>query len=121
MNETEIAVVAEQIEAEVLRSRLEADGIPVRIVPKSQVGMPASWSPRGLGFPVGSFGVRVPDRQARRAREILGIEDDAAADAPDDEDLAPRASPVRIIATLLLIGFLLSILVPVAQLLGADR
>lgn len=39
----------------------------------------------------------------------------------DEDDVAPRASPLRIIATLVLLGFLLSILVPVAQLLGADR
>lgn len=119
MSEIEVAVVAEEIEAEVMRSRLESEGIPVRIVPKSQVGMPASWSPRGLGYGVGSFSVRVPSGDAAEARRVLGL----GADEPDDaeEDLAPRASPIRILATLLLVGFLLSILVPVAQLLGADR
>lgn len=41
---------------------------------------------------------------------------------PDDGgDLAPRASVIRVLAGVVLLGFLLSILVPVAQLLGADR
>lgn len=117
MNETQIAVVAEEIEAEVMRSRLEAEGIPVRIVPKSQVGMPASWSPRGLGFGVGSFSVRVPASAAHDARRVLGISD-AEEDAETLEDLAPKASPVRIIATIVLLAFVLSILIPVAQLFG---
>lgn len=116
MNEVEVAVVAEEIEADVMRSRLEAEGIPVRVVPKSQVGMPASWSPRGLGFGMGSFGVRVPASAAQDARRVLGITE--LEDEETAEDLAPKASPVRIIATIVLLGFLLSILVPVAQLLG---
>jgi hypothetical protein len=37
-----------------------------------------------------------------------------------EEDPAPRASPLRIVATLVLLGFVLSILVPLTQLLGAD-
>ena len=110
--ETEIAVVAEELEAEIIRSRLETEGIIARVAPKSQIGMPASWSPRGLGYGVGSFSVRVAVEHAAEARRIIG-EREGAPGGP----LGPRASSVRIVATILLIGFLLSIHAPVAQVL----
>jgi hypothetical protein len=71
MADVEIAVTAEEIEAEIIRSRLEAEGIPSRIAAKSQIGMPSSWSPRGLGYGIGSFSVRVPSEYTRLAREAL--------------------------------------------------
>lgn len=112
MNEVEVAVIAEEVEAEIIRSRLETEGIPVRIAPKSQIGVPASWSPRGLGFAIGSFSVRVAAQHAKDARRIIG-----EPEAPPEAG-PPRPSAIRIIATILLIGFLLSTLVPLAQVLG---
>lgn len=109
--EVAVAVTAEEIEAEIIRSRLEAEGIPARIAAKSQIGMPASWSPQGLGYGIGSFSVRVAARDVPEARRIIGRPE------PAPEAGAPRPSVVRIVATILLIGFLLSTLVPLAQML----
>lgn len=73
----------------------------------------------------------VPDlendwREVGRYRDLRatlrGLRREGWGIRPDDGgDLAPRASVIRVLAGVVLLGFLLSILVPVAQLLGADR
>lgn len=88
--EVAVAVTAEEIEAEIIRSRLEAEGIPARIAAKSQIGVPASWSPGGLGYGIGSFSVRVPAASERLARAIL-----ADVDGRRDEPTLTRAAPAR--------------------------
>lgn len=115
MSDVEVAVTAEEIEAEVIRSRLEAEGIPARIAAKSQIGMPASWSPQGLGYGIGSFSVRVPAEHAAEARRVVG--DGEPPGPASDRSMSPRPSVVRIVATILLIGFLMSLAVPLAQML----
>jgi hypothetical protein len=101
-------VVAEEIEAEIIRSRLEAEGIRARIAPRTRIGYPAAWSPAGLGFGIGSFEVRVPAEHARIARGIVG-------------DVEPRRSRarlvVRVISTVLLLYLLTVMAISLAQTL----
>jgi hypothetical protein len=104
-------VVAEEIEAEIIRSRLEAEGIRARIAPRTRIGYPAAWSPAGLGFGIGSFEVRVPSEYAKIARGIVA-------------DVEPKQPPrsrarlvVRVIATALLLYFLIGMAYGLTQFL----
>ncbi|MBI2325394.1 MAG: hypothetical protein HYU87_10600 [Chloroflexi bacterium] len=113
--EVQVAVTSEELEAEVIRSRLAAEGIPARIAAKSQVGMPASWSPRGLGYGIGSFSVRVPSAFERTARELLADVDERRSSAPlSPVTPAPRPRAhmvVRAIATIALIYLLVTMVI----------
>lgn len=111
MDEVEVAVTPDELAAEVLRSRLSSEGIPARVVHRSQVGLPGSWSPAGLGFGIGSFSVRVPRAHAVRARAVTRAGDGRSART------SPASLPIRPIATILLIGFLLSSAAGLVQLL----
>lgn len=114
-----MTVIAEEIEAEIIRSRLEAEGIPARIAPRSRIGYPAAWSPRGLGFGIGSFEVRVPTRYARAARDLIG---DVAEPREAQARILPEPPPkprahllVRLISSVILLGFLLMLVFQLAQ------
>lgn len=98
--DVEVAVTSDELEAEIIRGRLEAEGIPARVAYRSSIGVPRGWSPTGLGFGIGSFSVRVPDTYVRQARDVLEIR--------EPERSRPRGvSPVvSLIAIVLLIGFL---------------
>jgi hypothetical protein len=119
LTEVVVAVVAEEIEAEVIRSRLEAEGIPVRIAPKSQIGMPVSWSPRGLGFGIGSFSVHVPAEYGDIAREIVReAEPRRATPSPTRRPYRSRYPLLmRVVATVVLLYLLIGMATYLAQLL----
>ena len=102
MPDVEVEVTSDEIEAEILRGRLEAEGIPARVAYRSQIGMPRGWSPGGLGFGIGSFSVRVPEAYADQAREVLGPREPVPVPA------TTRSKVVTLIAIVLLIGFLIT-------------
>lgn len=110
MEERVVATTPDEVEAEVIASRLRAEGIPARVRYESRLGHPRSIHAAGLGFGAGSFRVMVRDADAARAGHLIGSADD---DAP------ARAGPplaLRVIAAILLIGFLASALGGVALL-----
>jgi hypothetical protein len=100
VTDVEVEVTADELEAEIIRGRLEAEGIPARVAHRSSIGVPRGWSPMGLGFGVGSFSVRVPEPYQRQARDVLGTRE-----APPARMRRPPAV-VSLIAILILIGFL---------------
>lgn len=102
-------MVSDEIEAEIIKGRLESEGIPSRVAFRSRYGLPRGWSPTGLGYGSGSFEVRVASELAKDARQLI---------APDASSRRPRTHPaVRIIATVLLLAFLLMNAIPLAQYL----
>jgi len=60
-----------EVDAEIIASRLRAEGIPVRVRYDSQSGVPRQIAPSGLGFGPGGFRVAVPAEHAAAARELL--------------------------------------------------
>jgi len=87
-----------EVDAEIIASRLRAEGIPVRVRYDSQSGVPRQIAPSGLGFGPGGFRVAVPAEHAAAARELLA----------DVEPPARRRSPLfRVIAILVLLAFVL--------------
>ena len=87
-----------EIEAEIVASRLRAEGIPVRVRYDSQAGVPRPIAPSGLGFGPGGFRVAVPAEHAAAARELLS----------DVEPPPRRRSPLfRAIAIIVLVSFVL--------------
>ncbi|HVR89189.1 MAG TPA: hypothetical protein VHG53_06555 [Candidatus Limnocylindria bacterium] len=116
MEEVIVAAVDSEPVAELIASRLRAEGIAARVRYESQVGIPRQIAPAGLGFGLGAFRVAVALRDAGRARKIVA----------DAEPQTYRPRPVlRAISTVLLIAFLLSIIPGVVQalsiLFGLDR
>lgn len=96
-----------EVDAEVIASRLRAEGIPVRVRYDSQAGVPRQIAPSGLGFGPGGFRVAVPAEHAAAARELLS----------DGEPLRSRRSPLfRAIAIIVLVSF---VLVWVPGIIGA--
>lgn len=91
-----VAAADSEVIAEVLASRLRAEGIEPRVFYDSQAGIPRQIAPSGLGFGPGAFRVAVAERYAERARQLLA-----------DAGRTPgRSRPVlRAIATILLILF----------------
>lgn len=87
-----------EVDAEIIASRLRAEGIPVRVRYDSQAGVPRQIAPSGLGFGPGGFRVAVPAEHAAAARELLS----------DVEQRPPSRSPLfRVIATIVLVSFVL--------------
>lgn len=111
MSEVEVALVADEVEAEIIRSQLESEGIPARVSYRSQLGLPRGWSPGGLGFGPGSYSIQVPARYAAEARAVIG--------SGEPERPRPRSPSrvVTIVAILLLIGFLLPMAMSLIQLI----
>lgn len=98
VEEVIVGVADSEIAAEIIASRLRAEGIPVRVRYDSQAGVPRQIAPSGLGFGPGAFRVAVPAEHADAARETLA-----------DVEPPPRhRSPLfRVIAILVLIAFVL--------------
>jgi len=87
-----------EIEAEIIASRLRAEGIPVRVRYESQAGIPRQLAPAGLGYGPGGFRIAVPAEHAETARALL----------TDVEPAAPRRNPLfRAVAIVVLISFVL--------------
>lgn len=109
VTDVELAVVADELEAEIIRALLESEGIPARVSYRSQMGLPRGWSPGGLGFGPGNFAVRVRAEYADEAREVIG--------SAEPQRPRPRSPSrvVTIVATMLLVGFLLSMGVSLSQ------
>lgn len=107
--EVELAVVADELEAEIIRALLESEQIPARVSYRSQMGLPRGWSPAGLGFGPGSFAVRIPVQYAVRAREVIG-----SPEAQRPRTQAP-SKVVTVVAILLLIGLLLQVAASLSQ------
>ncbi|HEV2010449.1 MAG TPA: hypothetical protein VGS17_05420 [Candidatus Limnocylindria bacterium] len=104
-----VAAVDSEPIAEVIASRLRAEGIAVRVRYDSQAGIPRQIAPAGLGFGPGAFRIAVATSDAGRARDIL------AEGAPPDY----RRRPVlRAVAAILLVAILLSFIPGVIQLTG---
>ncbi len=73
-----VAAALGPAQAEILRGRLETEGIPARVAQEAAGGV--------YGLTVGLLGqvdVIVPEEQAARAREVLS---DVAEEAPQEED-----------------------------------
>ena len=88
-----------EIEAEIIASRLRAEGIPVRVRYESQAGIPRQIAPAGLGYGLGGFRIAVPAAQADAARALLS----------DVEPASPRRHPLfRLVAIVVLISFVLA-------------
>lgn len=107
--DVEVAVVADETEAEIIRSRLEWEEIPARVAYRSQMGLPRAWSPAGLGFGPGNFAVRVPGSYAREARDVIG--------RAEPQRSRPRSPSkvVSLVAILVLIVLLLGTAVSLSQ------
>lgn len=98
MEEVVVATADNEVEAEVIASRLRTANIPARIRYDSQAGIPRQIAPSGLGFGPGAFRVAVPAQDAAAARELIS----------DVESRPPRRSPVlRAIAIVVLVSFAL--------------
>ncbi len=111
MADVEVAVTSDEIQAEIVRSKLESEGIAARVMHRSQVGLPAAWSPVGLGYGIQSFSVRVRPADAERACEIVGTR-------PEEPPIElPRSRLVSVIATVMLLWFLLGAALGLTQLL----
>ena len=109
MDEVSVATVDTEAIAELIAGRLRTEGIPARVRYESQAGIPRQIAPAGLGFGPGAFRVAVATRDAGRARELLA----------EVEPSPPRRSVwFRVIATVLLLGFVLSFL-PALDMIGA--
>jgi len=102
MDEVIVGTVDSEIDAEIVASRLRAEGIPVRVRYDSQAGVPRQIAPAGpvdgLGYGPGGFRIAVPSEHAVAARDILA----------DVEPLSRRRSPIfRAVAILVLVAFVL--------------
>ena len=98
MDEVIVGTADSEIDAEIVASRLRAEGIPVRVRYDSQAGVPRQIAPAGLGYGPGGFRIAVPSEHAVAARDILA----------DVEPLSRRRSPVfRAVAILVLVAFVL--------------
>ena len=87
-----------EVAAEIIASRLRAEGIPVRVRYDSQVGVPRQIAPSGIGFGPGAFRVAVPGDRADEARAVLA----------DVEPEPARRNPLfRAVALVLLVAFVL--------------
>ena len=96
-----------EVDAEIIASRLRAEGIPVRVRYDSQAGVPRQIAPSGLGFGPGGFRVAVPAEHAAAAQELLS----------DVEPRPSSRSPLfRAIAIIVLVSF---VLVWVPGIIGA--
>jgi hypothetical protein len=110
LDEAVVATVDTEAIAELIAGRLRDGGIAARVRFDSQTGLPRQISPQGLGFGPGAFRVAVAAHDAGRAREMLR----------DAGPSSTRPRPVvRAIATILLIGFLLSFIPGVISLVNA--
>ena len=116
MEEVVVATADNEVEAEVIASRLRAANIPARIRYDSQAGIPRQIAPSGLGFGPGAFRVAVPAEHAAEARELVS----------EVETRPSRRSPVlRAIAIVVLISFALvwipGVIGALAALFGSSR
>ena len=97
-DEVIVGAADNEIEAEIIASRLRAEGIPVRVRYESQAGIPRQLAPAGLGFGPGGFRIAVPTSQADAARALLS----------DVEPPSPHRHPLfRVVAILVLVSFVL--------------
>lgn len=109
-DEVIIGAVDSEVEAEIIASRLRAEGIPVRVRYESQAGIPRQLAPAGLGFGPGGFRIAVPQAQADAARALLA----------DVEPASPRRHPLfRLVAIIVLISFVLAWVPGLVNLLQA--
>ncbi|GAC1456733.1 MAG: hypothetical protein NVS1B1_05490 [Candidatus Limnocylindrales bacterium] len=105
-----VATTDNEIEAEIIASRLRAEGIPVRVRYESQAGIPRQIAPAGFGFGLGAFRIAVPAAQADAARALLS----------DVVPAAPRRHPLfRAVAVLVLVSFVLAWIPGLLNLLHA--
>ena len=116
MEEVVVATADNEVEAEVIASRLRAANIPARIRYDSQAGIPRQIAPSGLGFGPGAFRVAVPAQDATAARELIS----------DVERVPTRRSPLlRAIAIAVLVSFALvwvpGVIGTLAALFGSPR
>ncbi|HEY8657311.1 MAG TPA: DUF2007 domain-containing protein [Candidatus Limnocylindria bacterium] len=93
-----IATTDSELDAEIIASRLRAEGIPARVRYESQSGVPRQIAPSGLGFGPGGFRISVPAEQAVAARDVL------ADVGPPSRSRSPL---FRAIAIAVLISFVL--------------
>jgi len=99
-----------EIEAEIIASRLRAEGIQVRVRFESQAGIPRQLAPSGSGYGLGGFRIAVPVTEADAARALLS----------DLEPPSPRRHPLfRLVAILVLISFVLAWVPGLVNLLQA--
>jgi hypothetical protein len=96
--EVVVGAADSEVSAEIIASRLRAEGIPVRVRYDSQAGVPRPIAPSGLGFGPGGFRVAVPAEHGAAARELLA----------DVEPPPSHRSPLfRAIAIIVLVSFVL--------------
>lgn len=110
VEEAIVGTTDNEIEAEIIASRLRSEGIPVRVRYESQAGIPRQIAPAGLGFGLGGFRIAVPAAQADAARALL-----SDVEAPSSR----RRPMLRAIAILVLISFVLSFVPGILNLLQA--
>lgn len=98
MDEVIVGTADSELDAEIVASRLRAEGIPVRVRYDSQAGVPRQIAPAGLGYGPGGFRIAVPSEHAAAARDILA----------DVEPPSRHRSPIfRAVAILVLVAFVL--------------
>lgn len=116
--ETELTRVDIVLQAELIRGRLEAHGIPARLTDTHMAGL----APH-LGAAIGGVRVIVGSADLETARAILDAPpiDDTDEEASDDDDVAagPSMGPAETAARWALWSALLSIVVPVGGHVGS--
>jgi hypothetical protein len=116
--EVELTRVDVVLQAELIRGRLEAHGIPVRLTDTHTAGL----APH-LGVAIGGIRVIVPRDELEAARAILDappVDDDAPAADPDvGPTTLPAMGPAEIAARWALWSGLLAFVVPVGGQVGS--
>ncbi|MEK7285300.1 MAG: DUF2007 domain-containing protein [Chloroflexota bacterium] len=103
--EVSVLTTTTEMEAEVAGSRLRAEGIRARIVPRSFYGLPPTVLPGSHPSQNSRFEVMVRERDAAAAQDVLAAEDD---ELPADRG---TRSIIRVVAILVLLAFVLAAVV----------
>lgn len=123
VDEVELTRADVVLQAELIRGRLEAHGIPVRLTDTHTAGL----APH-LGVAIGGIRVIVPRDELEAARGILDAPpvDDGPDDAPEDDDdddddasTPPARGPAEIAARWAVWSGLLAFVVPVGGQVGS--
>jgi hypothetical protein len=119
VDEVELTRADVVLQAELIRGRLEAHGIPVRLTDTHTAGL----APH-LGVAIGGIRVIVPRDDLEAARAILDappIDDDSAADDDIDDGATtlPTQGPAEVAARWALWSALLAFVIPVGGQVGS--